>query len=130
MRSHAEHLGAVQVDAQVTQAQILQLLAVHSRYLRYTAPLIRDRWKLLSQLSANLHVASVGAHSSSDDSQFAARDVVQKMQCNLYSSTDAFVTMMREWMMDVLRPFQVIVDHALLWQFLLRSCPLRSGSSG
>ena len=118
MKSDADHLSGVQADAQVTHAQALQLLDVHSRYLCCTSRLNHERLDLLSQLSRNLHVASMGMHCSFKRSQSAANDVVQKMRCNLHGFIDAFVTMMREWMVDVLRPFQVTIDISLLWHTL------------
>lgn len=110
MRSRVDHLRALQAGAIVTRTQVLQLQAVHDHYLSCTSQLVHERSDLKSQLSTNLHVAALGMQRSLGRSRIVANGLVQKMQRNLHNLTDAFVAMTREWMVNVLRPFQVTTD--------------------
>lgn len=106
---------------------MLQLQAVHDHYLSCTSQLVHERSDLKSQLSTNLHVAALGMQRSLERSRIVANGLVQKMQRNLHNLTDAFVAMTREWMVNVLRPFQVAVITMQTHQVgahILQDCPV------
>ena len=63
----------------------------------------------MSHLSINLHVASLGMHRNPVNSQSAARRTIGKLQSNIQRSSNAFVSLVQECLVDVMKPFQVVL---------------------
>ena len=79
----------------------------------------------MSHLSINLHVASLGMHRNPVNSQSAARRTIGKLQSNLQRSSNAFVSLVQECLVDVMKPFQVVLT---LHQLCIRHNVVRQWS--
>ena len=113
VRELADHLRLVQADAQLSHVQAVQLLAVREVYLRCTSELSQEHLELMSHLSINLHVASLGMHRSREKGVSAARRLVGRLQSNLQRSSNAFVILVRECLVNVLTPLQVMLASSV-----------------
>ena len=94
----------------MSHVQAVQLMAVHQRYLQCTSELNQEHEELMSLLSINLHVASLGMHRDPGKGQSAAVQVVERLQSNVQRSSHAFASSVRGCLVDVLKPDQVRVQ--------------------
>ena len=97
----------MQAYAQVSQVQAVQLMVVHQRYLQCLLELSHERQELMSLLSMNLHLASLGMHRDPKKGQSAAYQVIERLQSNVQRSRHAIANFVRECLVDVLNPVQV-----------------------
>ncbi|KAK9834713.1 hypothetical protein WJX74_008405 [Apatococcus lobatus] len=107
--SGKQHICSRAAGAMVSHVQAVQLMAVHQRYLQCTSELSQEHQELMSLLSINLHVASLGMHRDPEKGQSAAVQVVERLQSNVQRSSHAFASSVRECLVDVLKPDQVAI---------------------
>lgn len=98
----------------MSHVQAVRLLDVHQRYLQCNSELSQERQELMSLLSINLHVASLGMHRNPEKGQSAAREVMRRLQSNVQHSSHAFASLIRECLVDILQ----VILQALFQQYL------------
>lgn len=92
----------------MSYVQAVQLLAVRERYLRYTSELSQEHLELMSHLGITVQMASFGMLCSQEKGRSAAHCAEERLQSNMQRSSNAFVALVQECLLDVLNPFQVI----------------------